>query len=167
MADNTRVEITLEQRMANEIVSLGKRITELETCMENMRGSGFKLDYMAKLKASPELTQALKEAISMCLPVQKSIKWTDKLGVEKSFSSLKDYQEASNAAIRTNGISITFDEDKETMQLTTNVSLLSTGERRAIKTTVKPANKPDPEQAKTFGFMNAKGKMLVNLLNLE
>jgi chitinase len=116
---------------------------------------------------SPELLQALKSASSQCLPVQKSTRWKDKnTGEEKSMSSLKDYQESSNVAMRANGIAITFDEDKETMELTTNVSLLSTGERRSIKTTVKPANKPDPEQAKTFGFMNAKGKMLVNLLEL-
>jgi len=157
----------LEDMVIKGFRVMDERQTALEVALSNTKGSGFKIDYKAKLKASPEMLQALKNAISQCLPLQKSTKWTDKEGVEKSFSSLKDYQEATNVAIKSNGLSITFDENKEAMELVTNIVLLVTNERRSITTQVKLANKPDPEQAKTFGFMNAKGKMLGNLMELK
>ena len=157
----------LEDMVIRGFKAMDDRVTAVEVGLSNTRGSGFKIDYKAKLKASPELMQALKAAINQCLPLQKSTKWTDKLGVEKYFSSLKDYQEATNVALKANKIAITFNENKETMELATEILFLTTSERRVITTTVKPANKPDPEQAKTFGFMNAKGKMLANLMELE
>ena len=156
----------LEELVLRGFKAYDDRFKVIETALSNTRGSGFKIDYKAKLKASPEMLLALNAAQSQCLPLQKSIKWTDKQGVEKSFSSLKDYQEATNVALKTNNIAITFNENKETMELVTEILFLTTSERKTITTPVKPANKPDPEQAKTFGFMNAKGKMLGNLMEL-
>lgn len=161
MEDNTRID-----KMAKFCQDLDIRLSNIETCLSNLRGSGFKIDYVLKLKPSPELLQAIKKAASECLPVQKTGSFK-KDGKDIVYAVLKDYQEASNNALKSNNLSINFIENKDTMELTTEVVLLSKGESRSIKTKVEPSSNPDIEKAKFGGFMKAKGKMLANLLDLD
>lgn len=154
------------KELADRVSELETRNTALETCLSNLRGSGFKLDYASKLKPSPELLQAIKKAASECLPVQKTGSFK-KDGKDIVYAVLKDYQEATNNALRLNNIAINFIENKETMELTTEVKSLSSGESRSITTKVEPSANPDAEKAKFGGFMKAKGKMLANLLDLD
>ena len=74
MEDNTRIDKMAKfcKELADRISELETRNTALETCLSNLRGSGFKIDYVLKLKPSPELLQAIKKASSECLPIQKT-----------------------------------------------------------------------------------------------